>query len=142
MEHYLKEKGWQTVHTEARPGRTRELFDVEALGLGRRAAEYVQSKFPGGLYRHQVSALESLLSGKNTCLATGTASGKSAVFYCAALDLFQRQPGAKILALYPMKALAREQEDGWKAAFAAAHLPPSLVTESMAMSQQLPGLDC
>jgi DEAD/DEAH box helicase domain-containing protein len=127
VERYLKEKGWQVVHRESRPGRTRQLFGVDGLNLGRQAAVYVQSKFPDGLYRHQIHALESLFTGQHTCLATGTASGKSAVFYCAALDLLQRQPGSKILAMYPMKALAREQEDRWKAAFAAACLPTSMV---------------
>ena len=139
VERYLKEKGWQVVHRESRPGRTRQLFGVDGLNLGRQAAVYVQSKFPDGLYRHQIHALESLFTGQHTCLATGTASGKSAVFYCAALDLLQRQPGSKILAMYPMKALAREQEDGGRPPLPLHVFPHPWSNGSTATYRQLPG---
>jgi DEAD/DEAH box helicase domain-containing protein len=127
MEEYLRAKGWDTVYKGLRPARARKLFGIEDLQLGAYATRYAKSQFPLGLYQHQLLALQSALKGHHTCLATGTASGKSAVFYCAALDLLQRNPQAKVLALYPMKALAREQEDRWKAAMAAARLPSRLV---------------
>jgi DEAD/DEAH box helicase domain-containing protein len=49
-------------------------------------------------------------------LTTGTASGKSLVFYAASIELFSRQPGSKVIAIFPLKALAREQQQRWQAA--------------------------
>lgn len=57
-----------------------------------RATSYISRGLPDGLYRHQLLALQSVLKGQHTCLATGTASGKSAVFYGAALELLFRNP--------------------------------------------------
>lgn len=123
MEEYFGGKKWELVHTASRPGRERELFEVQDLNLATSTALYVNRRFPGGLYKHQLRALEAVLKGRHACLATGTASGKSAVFYVAALELLNRDPQARVLALYPMKALAREQEDRWKEALATAYLP-------------------
>ncbi len=123
MEEYFRAKGWDLVYTTSRPGREQELFEPQELNLGLSAAKYVERKFPNGLYKHQFLGLKSVLQGKHTCLATGTASGKSAVFYVAGLEFLYQDSDAKVLALYPMKALAREQEDRWKAALSAAYLP-------------------
>lgn len=57
-------------------------------------------------------------------ITTGTASGKSVIFYAAAIEAISRDPGMRVLAIYPLKALAREQEQRWTAAFSAAGLPP------------------
>jgi DEAD/DEAH box helicase domain-containing protein len=66
--------------------------------------------------------VESFLQERNVCLTTGTASGKSLVFYIAALESLQRQPNSRILVSYPLKALGREQEDRWQTALRSAGL--------------------
>ncbi|MQL53390.1 DEAD/DEAH box helicase [Desulfofundulus thermobenzoicus] len=53
---------------------------------------------------------------QNVCLLTGTASGKSMVFYAAAIDILAKNHAAKIIAIYPLKALGREQENKWQEA--------------------------
>ena len=53
-------------------------------------------------------------------MATGTASGKTLPFHVAAIETLAKDPHAKIIAIYPMKALGREQEQRWKKAFTNA----------------------
>jgi DEAD/DEAH box helicase domain-containing protein len=91
-----------------------------SLNLSEQTRDYLDQKYPSGLFRHQHLAVEKLLAGDNVCIATPTASGKSAVFQTAALEILARDPEARILALYPMKALGCEQEARWVAALKAA----------------------
>jgi DEAD/DEAH box helicase domain-containing protein len=76
------------------------------------------TQFPKGIYRHQRQALESYLKGRNPCLTTGTASGKSLAFTLTAVETLARHPEARILAIYPLRALSSEQEARWQEALA------------------------
>lgn len=69
--------------------------------------------YPQGLYAHQSMALDLNRQGRDVCLATPTASGKSLVFMSAALDLTLRDPSARALVLYPMRALLHDQASRW-----------------------------
>lgn len=60
------------------------------------------------------------LSGNNICLSAGTASGKSLVFYAAAIERLIEATSSTIVAIYPLRALAREQEDRWRKALGNA----------------------
>jgi len=66
-----------------------------------------------GLYSHQSSALDSLLNGRDVCLATSTASGKSLVFTTYGAHVVLTQPGARVLCLYPARALIQDQLLKW-----------------------------
>jgi len=72
------------------------------------------SKYPSGLYEHQERAIKSILAGEDVCLATSTASGKSLVFMASAANLLLRNPVAKIIALYPARALILDQLNKWQ----------------------------
>ena len=72
------------------------------------------SKHPAGLYSHQAEAIGSALAGHDVCLSTSTASGKSLGFITVAADLLQREPDARVLALYPAKALIHDQQRKWR----------------------------
>ena len=63
------------------------------------------------LYTHQQAALESILSGQNTIISSGTGSGKTESFFLPILNhcLQNPGPGIKALILYPMNALANDQ---------------------------------
>lgn len=80
------------------------------------------SKFISGynLYTHQAMALDLLHEGKDVCLATSTASGKSEVFFAHALSIISKKPEAKVLVMYPMKALNKQQSERWETAFEKA----------------------
>jgi DEAD/DEAH box helicase domain-containing protein len=62
-------------------------------------------------------------------MATSTASGKSLVFQCAALRLLERDPEARVLVFYPLKALATDQLVSWRKAAEAAGFGSDLVGE-------------
>jgi DEAD/DEAH box helicase domain-containing protein len=70
-------------------------------------------RFPGGLYSHQADAIQEVLEGADVCLATQAASGKSLVFMTAASELLLRRRSARVLALYPAKALIQDQLAKW-----------------------------
>ena len=61
------------------------------------------------LYCHQTEALQEFHAGNNPLIVTPTASGKSLVYQLAILEELQRNPEARILLLFPLKALAQDQ---------------------------------
>jgi len=61
------------------------------------------------LYRHQVEAINAIRSGRDTILATPTASGKSLAFSLPVLESLLLNRFGTALYLYPLKALANDQ---------------------------------
>ena len=57
------------------------------------------------LYTHQEDAIEAGLAGANVVLQAPTASGKSLAFQVPMMDKLLKDPSAKALLVYPMKAL-------------------------------------
>lgn len=53
-------------------------------------------------------------------------SGKSLVFYTAGIDTIAKNSSSKIIAIYPLKALGREQENRWVKAIEKAGLKASV----------------
>lgn len=135
----LNIEGWQTVHTIELPARNKELFGLEGLSLQASTRNYLNNALPEGLYRHQKEALQLFQPEKNICITTGTASGKSAIFYSSAIEKLAKSQSAKILAIYPTKALAAEQEDRWKSAFRNAGLSSEVgrIDGDVAMSSRV-----
>jgi len=76
----------------------------------------LKQDYPSGLFRHQALAINAFLDGRDVALSTSTASGKSLVFITAAMDTLAKDPSARVLALYPAKALIRDQIAKWKSA--------------------------
>jgi DEAD/DEAH box helicase domain-containing protein len=62
-----------------------------------------------GLYEHQAVALDLVREGRNTVIATGTASGKTLVYNTAFASEVLADPKRTALYLFPTKALARDQ---------------------------------
>ncbi len=81
-----------------------------------------------GLYGHQQEAIERILAGRHTAVATATASGKSLIYTLPVLQTWLRDPSARALYLFPLKALAQDQlrtiEGLWR------HLPESVRGEA------------
>ena len=77
------------------------------------------------VWEHQAEALEAVSSGLNAVLSTGTASGKSLIFQLAALHKLKSRGGdARVLALYPTRALNNDQKGSWQKLMAAAGYEP------------------
>ncbi|WP_373839386.1 DEAD/DEAH box helicase [Methanospirillum sp.] len=61
------------------------------------------------LYSHQVEAIEAIAGGEDVILCTPTASGKTLSFLLPFLSIRQQVRDATALAIYPAKALTRDQ---------------------------------
>jgi DEAD/DEAH box helicase domain-containing protein len=101
------------------------LRDTSDLKLCAESHRYLAANVPAGIYAHQHCAIDEFLHSKNVCLATGTASGKTLAFTIAALESLHEAPNARVLALYPQRALGNEQQRRWNAALKAAGLNES-----------------
>ncbi len=126
LTHLLTHLGWKVVHRETRPGRDAR-YATPPAWLPEPVQGVLKERFPQGLYQHQVHALEAFHQGRHVAMTTTTASGKSLVFYLAALSILHREPTARIAALYPLKALSREQEQRWRAWLKDVGLPAEWV---------------
>lgn len=61
------------------------------------------------LYKHQTDAVNLARRGENVVIATPTASGKTLAFNLPVLEALSKDPEARALYIYPMKALANDQ---------------------------------
>lgn len=61
------------------------------------------------LYTHQVEAWDQAIRGRDLVVVTGTASGKTLCYNLPALDRALRDNKARVLYLFPTKALAQDQ---------------------------------
>ncbi|MBF0259271.1 MAG: DEAD/DEAH box helicase [Desulfamplus sp.] len=61
------------------------------------------------LYLHQKKAMEMILKGIHTVVATPTASGKSLIYNLPVMERLFDNPSSRALYLFPLKALARDQ---------------------------------
>ncbi len=118
----LLPEGWEIRALHRIEGREPETFPVHDLPLSPETQAFLSQRYPQGIFRHQREALQSLSRGKNVCLTTGTGSGKSLVFYAWAIERLAQNPQARILALYPLKALNQDQHRRWEAALDLAGL--------------------
>jgi DEAD/DEAH box helicase domain-containing protein len=61
------------------------------------------------LFKHQVDAIKNIRQGANVLVATPTASGKSLIYNLSFLERLLRNPSAKALYVFPLKALEQDQ---------------------------------
>ena len=116
----VNECGYQSIFTEILPERPSQTVNIDNLNLSNGSINYLQQAVGGNIFIHQNVALELLNYNQeelnNVCLATSTSSGKSLVFYAQAMEIISKNPQAKIIAIYPLKALGYQQEEKWQQA--------------------------
>ena len=117
----LQQEEWTASDTFAQPARD-AVSAALPEGLLPVLKQRLAAAYPQGIYRHQALALEQILSGADVALTTPTASGKSLVFITGALQILLADPSAKVVALYPMKALGNDQFSKWKSAMESSGL--------------------
>jgi DEAD/DEAH box helicase domain-containing protein len=78
-------------------------------GLDPRLRDALRSRGVEALYTHQAQALQAIRAGRNACVVTPTASGKTLCYNLPVLDAIARDPTARALYLFPTKALAADQ---------------------------------
>jgi DEAD/DEAH box helicase domain-containing protein len=69
----------------------------------------LRSRGVEALYTHQAAAIAAARAGRNVCVVTPTASGKTLCYNLPVLDAVARDPTARALYLFPTKALAADQ---------------------------------
>ena len=110
------------------PGQEARHGEVPAWLTGSPVWPAVNAQTDGGrLYLHQAMGLELLGHGHNLVISTGTASGKSLVFQAPTLHHLATHPNATAIAIYPIKALARDQVVRWRNLAEATGLDPDVI---------------
>jgi DEAD/DEAH box helicase domain-containing protein len=61
------------------------------------------------LFSHQADAVSYLRTGGNVMVATPTASGKTLIYNIAVIEALEKNPEARALYLFPLKALEQDQ---------------------------------
>ncbi len=98
----------QVVHVERIPPRP-AAYDQPDPPLDPSLVRALATQGVRRLYTHQARALELVRAGRDVVAATPTASGKSLVYTLPVLEALARDPEAKALFLFPLKALEQDQ---------------------------------
>jgi DEAD/DEAH box helicase domain-containing protein len=77
--------------------------------LDPRIGDALRARGVGELYSHQARAWELIAKGHHVVVVTPTASGKTLCYNLPALQALVHQPDARVLYLFPTKALAQDQ---------------------------------
>jgi len=88
----------------------------------------LESRGIEALYTHQAEALDEVRAGRDVCVVTPTASGKSLCYELPVLQALADDPSARALWLFPTKALGQDQVVAFRELAAAAGLPVSAST--------------
>jgi DEAD/DEAH box helicase domain-containing protein len=113
LDELVARSGFSVTDSVELPGRRAEFSSIPTE-LHPRLKAFLSREYPNGLFRHQQKGIKSILEGNDVCLATSTASGKSLVFMTAAANLLLNEPNAKVVALYPARALILDQLKKWQ----------------------------
>jgi len=138
INHYFEENDWHVVEELFLEEKKAGYFEYGDLPISEKTRSFLKECYKKGIYKHQKLAISEFLKGANVCLSTGTASGKSLIFYVAAIEIIIKNPNAKILAVYPLKALAKEQEERWIKALNSAGIEANVgrIDGQVAMSER------
>ena len=114
IKNFFNSNSWNIVDSFTTEFIEPKYYDIELLNINETTKEYLNSNFPKGIYKHQKKAIELFKQNENICLSTATASGKSLVFQITAMETLLNKKNSKIIAIYPLKALAEEQYEKFK----------------------------
>ena len=92
-------------HFDARPA----VFAPFPSSLDPRIVEALRGRGVQQLYSHQARAFEIVAKGEHLVVVTPTASGKTLCYNLPVLQALVEQPDARVLYLFPTKALAQDQ---------------------------------
>jgi DEAD/DEAH box helicase domain-containing protein len=99
----------QIAHHRSFPPQKASLAQGQASPLILRALDKLGIQ---ALYDHQAEAMERIRRGENVVVSTPTASGKTLIYNLPVVESWLKDPEAKALYIFPLKAL---EQDQWKA---------------------------
>ena len=111
VEELLASFGGRIVATRELPGREGSAVPLPE-GLHPALRQALAERDIERLWSHQAETFARAQAGENVVVSTGTASGKSLGFLLPALHTVLEEPAARVLLLYPTKALAHDQLRG------------------------------
>jgi ATP-dependent helicase YprA (DUF1998 family) len=117
------------------PGRE-PIYAEPPAQLDARVTEILADAYPAGLYSHQAEAIAAALNGEDVCLATSTASGKSLVFMATAMHELLQDPHARVLVLYPARALIQDQLAKWTTMLSRLGLKAGFIDGSVPQAER------
>ena len=121
---------YEIIAEYTEPGREERRLLAPQWALDGPANVVVRDLAPDGmLYRHQSLGLQKLGERSNLVISTGTASGKTLIFQLGALDLLAKNPDATAIAIYPIKALSRDQLTRWRDTAPKAGVPADTIQQ-------------
>jgi DEAD/DEAH box helicase domain-containing protein len=92
-------------HFDAKPA----VFAPFPSSLDPRIVEALKARGVQQLYSHQAKAFDTVAKGEHLVVVTPTASGKTLCYNLPVLQALVQQPEARVLYLFPTKALAQDQ---------------------------------
>lgn len=113
FESFIESVGFSICHKCKESRRESKSTSYTDGSLSKKSVEFLRSRKIPQLWNHQYDAIQASKAGHNVCVTTSTSSGKSEIFQVSALEHLVKHPKSKILAVYPMKALNRQQMERW-----------------------------
>lgn len=110
----LRATGFKICHKRVEEKREAVSVSYDKLNLSKHSLTFLKSKGIPALWKHQANAIEKAKEGNNVCITTSTSSGKTEIFQILAIEVLEKSSEAKVLAVYPMKALNRQQVERWE----------------------------
>lgn len=135
LERILADCGFDAAARHTIPGREGDFAPIPSE-LHEAVRAHLQGIYPNGIYSHQARAIQTSLAGNDVCLATATASGKSLVFMATAAHELLNDTHARVLVLYPAKALIQDQLAKWNALLSPLELKAGFIDGSVPVAQR------
>jgi len=89
-------------------GQSKTISEPETLNLGQSEVRNPKSEIRS-LFSHQALAYDAAMAGRDVVVVTGTNSGKTLCYNLPALQWSLTEPAARMMYLFPTKALAQDQ---------------------------------
>ena len=99
----------QLTYAAAAPPREARTVPLASASLSPPLEAALRARGVSALFCHQAAALQAQRAGQHVIVATGTSSGKSLSYMVPAIEAVIAKPTARVLLLFPTKALAQDQ---------------------------------